>query len=260
MIVTLNSLGTKDEVEEIGQSIADVFPGHTVVYTPSGIEDYVASVKGYRTNSLRSTNLILTISHQVWLRNGDEAHWRIRDLHLQRKGGSTWGDDFGRESLTYQGPVDPEKILLQADYDASRLKVMQKEVGGQYAGRTTQDPHTLVVGFRPNTTPRSNAQSTFLVGGLPEEWWMGVGYIDIPSGTNAKRFDGAIDWLDSTNIVSIGEAGHKALDERGIAHGAMPAIKDFRRADHDNIKTAQTFGMMLRETARTGEDNRSWRP
>lgn len=257
MLVTIN-LATKDPsvLEAKGLEIANTFVGKTNVYLPRSVEDFVDKVRKHKNNAKGTNHLVLLGSHFNLESSMTEGTWRTAELFFQRYGGSVWGEEPTRESLTYQGTLeDLDRVALQASYDEGRLSVYKK-LPSAYFGRTSSDPHTLVVGFKP-PYPKTTRYSEFVMEGLPAEQWQGTAFIPA-SQASKKGLGGLIEWLDQTNVVSIGDDAHAILEELGVEHGSLPRINDvYRREDP---KAPKKFGMALREATRTFGDMRDWKP
>lgn len=253
MLIALDFPRGNFDQQEIAKNLIKDVKGKFTIYMPKTLDDFVAQVKKYRPK--KTVHLILLASHFQFLSEASEAKFRSAEYFFQAKGGAVWGENPNRESISYvQGYTytDAKRLITEAEYNAQRALVYQS-ISNKYTGRTVIDPHTTVVGFMP-TFPTTSNYTEYLLGGLPSDWWMGVSFLD-------KRYLNSVEslllWMEDTNVVTIGDDSHEKLQSLNIEHGAFPGLKEIY--NNKNTSASKKVGVMLRETARTGEDNRKWR-
>lgn len=245
--------GFRDHESMAKELVKDV-KGKTIIYMPKTIEDFVAQVKKYEPK--KTQHLVLLRSHLSLLKNASEAEWRSTDLFFQARGGAVWGEDPERENLTYVDKysfTDTNRVVVEATYNAQQASGY-RALSKKYLGRTYLSPNVVIFGFNP-TVPSQSRYSEFFMSGLPADWWRGVGFLD-------KKFTPSIDSLmlsiSESKIVSVGEESHQSLLDNNVEHGAVPGLKEVFNLKGPMV--AKKYGMLIRDTTRTGDDNRAWRP
>lgn len=265
MLIALNTskeyeIGQQSQLDYVQELISRV-PGKYNIVLPESIEHYTDILKKFRPK--KKNHLVLLSNHQVLLKKATEGTWRAHEYLLQSRGGSTWGDDPGRASLTYAGTLENmDEIAKSAEYDYGRA-ILFSSMTKKYLGRTKSDPRLIVFGFTP-TLPKTSQYAELLLSGLPsetgdqmpDEWWEGVGFISTVSDDQAVK---VTDWFrDWTNFVTIGDKAHEQFKRLGISHGAIGTTNQLFKKK--TLETAKSVGRMIRESARVEEDNRTWTP
>lgn len=240
--------------EMIAKELVKDVKGKTTIYMPKSIDDFVEKVKKYEPR--KTQHLILLRSHFSFMSAASDAQWRATDLFFQSRGGAVWGEDPERENLTHVSRYDfnnTSRVIDEATYNAQQANAIRAHVK-TYLGRTSVSPTTTFVGFNP-TYPKQSRYSEFFMDSLPSDWWRGVSFVEkrVTPATESLLFA-----LDETNIVSVGDEAHDRLLELNIEHGSVPGLRQIFNAKDSTVGVK--YGRLLRETARTGDDNRSWRP
>lgn len=252
MLIVLNFPENFSEKEDFARELIKDTKGTFSIVLPKTFQDYVSLIKKYRPK--KTSHLIILKSHYDYLRTEPEGAWRTAEFLLQTRGGEVWGEPPTRDSMTYAGTFDNAKnVLVQASYNGHRAIIFDA-LSRNYIGRTQSDPHTAIVGFKPTPPDRVTRVSEFLISGLPDEWWKGVAFLD---NNSVGPLEKTLHWLENTNIVSIGDVGHQKLTDLNVEHGAMPEVSKLYKSKNQNA--ASQYGIMLRNTAGTQTDNRSWK-
>lgn len=251
------------EGAEYAKQVAEHLDGKTQIINPRSWDDYREALVAYKPNL--KNHLILLSTHHELFESTDtpEPKWRTSEIYFDQKGGAIFGvePEIHKSLWVSELTNDPSRIAKHATINAYRAIEIKKIAGANYYGRTSSDPHTLLVGF----TPRFNSTSgiaTQVVGSLPDEWgqfgdWSGVGYLNIVR--DDAKFTKITDWFkDWTNIVALGPGAHEALTRIGVEHGVAPIPTGNGR--FKNQLVYPKYGLLLREVARYGEDRLNWTP
>lgn len=218
---------------------------------PETTEQYFELVKIHKNNKRGTSHLILARSHHELLREEPKRLVRQAEHFFQKKGGSVWGEDIFPEAVSYAGDLeDLDYLALATKMDESRELYMRSITPTQYYGRTQTDPHTLIVGISPKSALVQNKYVGFIYEGLPEDWWNGVAFLPTPAASSIKKYQDAIEWLD-INTIALGETADTFLTSIDMPHGAAVLPKDALAKK----MTAKNYSILLRETARTQENN-----
>lgn len=261
MLIALNFPDAYTGHVKFAEELIKDVKGKFTILMPKTLEEYNEAVKKYRPK--KTVHLILLVSHHKWLKGASDGVWRAAEYTLATRGGAVWGDDPGRASLTYAGSfLDQDRILVEAGYRGQRAMLFDS-LSRKYLGRTDSDPHTAIVGFVPSYPRLAQVADLFLSGfplesskdTVPSEWWEGVAFLD-------KAADGPLEktlhWLEDSRILAIGDAASARLTALNVEHGTLPEVSKLLKVK--KIETAKSVGRMVRETARTYDDNREWRP
>lgn len=249
------------EGAEYAQEVAKHFPGKTQIFNPRTREEYIQAISKYKP-SLKNHLILLQTHHELYDTATSEYFWRMAEIYFDNKGGSIFGVEPEKHNNLWVAdlPSDPARVGKHANISAQRSINMKKIAGAAYYGRTSIDPHTLLVGM----TPRLNSASgiaTQVVTSLPESWaehgnWWGVGFLSL---TTDEKLAKVCEWLDeSANFVALGEKAHEALERLEVKHAAVPMPKGNGR--FKNLLTYPPYGIVMREAARYQENKLDWVP
>lgn len=260
MLIVLNFPDGFLDHEKYAKELIKDSKGKFTITMPHSLEEWVSIVRNYRPK--KTVHTILLASHYKMLKNASDGDWRATEMLLLARGGAVWGEPPARRAPSYAGTEEnTEKILTEATYRAQRAMIFDT-LSRKYLGRTDSDPHTAIVGLRLWVPLNSKISDYFLSGlptdtgnEMPDQWWEGVSFLMLDTLSNLEK---SLMWLSDTNIVTIGDRAHNTLTELNVAHGSMPEISKVFKVRDD--ARAKSVGRMVRETARTGDDNRQWRP
>lgn len=253
---------------EYAKEIATHMDGKTQILNTRTIKEFVDAVKGHKPSMKQ--HLILLASHQDL--GSDSLPTEIQrqlEWTIANKAGLVYGIESPGTLSTYVGPIEknPERVAKNAYVSTYRAISARKELGTQFFGRLTQDPHTLIVGYRPRNVLKSGGIDRQIITSLPAQWgisndrtkpsdWSGVAFIPVVA---ADKFQPVVDWLyDSANYVALGEKAHLFLEEQGIEHGAAPMPTG--NGAFNNKHTTPNYGMLIRTVAKTHEIKLDWKP
>ena len=223
------------------------------LHYPETATHYFELVKKHKNSKRGNSHLVLARSHHELLQLEPIRLQRQAEHFFQRKGGSVWGEDLGLGFPSYSGDLENlEYLELQVKNDEARELHMRSVVPTQYYGRTQTDPHTLLVGIAPKSALVQNKFVGFLYEGMPEEWWNGVAFLPVPTASAMKKYQDAIDWLE-INTVALGALAGDVLTDLQIPHGTTMLPREALTQK----MTAKNYSILVRETARTQENNLS---
>lgn len=218
---------------------------------PETTEQYFELVKSHKNSKRGNSHLILARSHHELLRNEPNRLVRQAEHFFQKKGGSVWGEDLLPDSVSYAGDIeDLDYLELVVKMDETRELHMRSITPTQYFGRTQTDPHTLIVGVSPKSALVQNKYVGFIYEGLPEDWWNGVAFLPKPTAASLSKYQKFLEWMD-INTIALGEDSHLSLEKADIVHGTAFTPQDALKRK----MTAKSYAILLRETARTQENN-----
>lgn len=255
MLIALDFPAGSRNQQEVAEDIMKDVTGKINIFMPRSLDEFIAKVKAYQPKI--NQHLVLLSSHYKFLNGASEATWRTAEYIFQSKGGAVWGTDPGRETLTFVKDYDyntaPDRIASEGAYNTQRAYHVRAH-SKTYIGRTSVDPHTLIVGFRPSF-PASSKLSDFFIGSLPSDWWQGVAFSNTHVLSVVEKYVIA---LPSASIVTASDAAHEGLTKLNIEHGAVPAPSLVYKSSDPTA--SRRYGSLIRDTSRTGADNRKWRP
>lgn len=236
----------KEYKEDLGIALANLVGKRTRVFESRDREEYVDMVKSYKTTG--RDNLVLINTHYDLGTSDPLGHWRALDITVAQKGGVIFGEPAPREAITYMQPVDErylENIVLTAQHYETRAALLKKEAPG-YVGRSDSDPHTLVFGFVPSW-PRLSITAEAFLAGLPDEWWMGVGYYSKRTGGGKSiedYYSKAVDKFYFSSYITVTDTAHQVLTNLDVPHQQAPKI------EARTLPLAQKYGRELRQKSR----------
>lgn len=220
---------------------------------PETLEQYFELVKSHKNSKRGNSHLIFARSHHELLRYEPLRVQRQAEHFFQKRGGSVWGENLGLDLPSYSGDLDNLDYLeLQVKSDEARELHMRSVMPTQYYGRTQTDPHTFLIGIAPKSALVQNKFVGFIYEGMPEDWWNGVAFLPNPTASSMKRYQEAIEWFD-INTVALGEYAGDFLTDLQIQHGTTILPREALAKK----MTPKNYAILVRETARTQENNLS---
>lgn len=247
MLIGLNltdEYGTETK-GKLSEKIANSLSGNVHIFEPKTFEDYILVLRGYKAGSPKN-HLILVKTHYKFEEKSSNGRWRAADINFALKGGVVFGIDPGRETVTYEGKIlaDPSKMALVAQWTDNRTSQLKKDAKG-YFGRTSLDPHTLVLGFTPTYPGLSNIAES-LLDGLSDEWWKGVGFFNrrfFAGKSPEEHYKTALDRFEYASLVTVTDSAHQVLTSLGYEH--QNASQIYLRTFEDGV----LYGRKIRELA-----------
>jgi hypothetical protein len=237
---------SREYKEDLGIRLANLVGKRTRVFESRNHEEYSETIKAYKPNG--RDNLVLINTHYDLGQSDSLGHWRALDITVAQKGGVVFGEQPSREAITYQQPIKEDSLdhmVLTATHYANRASTLKKEAPG-YVGRSDSDPHTLVFGYVP-TWPRLALTAEAFLAGLPDEWWMGVGYYSKRTG-GGKSVDEfyakAVDKFYYSSYITVTDLAHEVLTRLDVPHEIAPRI------DARTLPAAKKYGLNLRKISR----------
>jgi len=177
-------------------------------------------------------------------------------------------DKLETQSATFAGRVDTlrtpvevlaRELVTQAEYYENAAQRLNRYPS--YIGRPTpsvvlfgekrggQPPYPTTAAFYPE---RKAGSAATLLEALPDAYWRTAGIANVLEEPDVK---GLLETLGEPKVVALGRVADRALTELGVPHGTVPHPQYVKRFYN---KYVQDYGVLIEETARSGEDNGTW--
>lgn len=231
---------------EVAQGLKDIIGNRAKIYDTEDFDETVDILKRY--SLYRRETRILIHPLQEIAANTSEGMWRAGEWFYARRGGILFGEDVRRENIAYRGPIpdDLQKMIDSAAWHWQRARYV-KSAAPRVFGRAHQDPHTLILGYRPSW-PRLAKSAEAMVAGLPADWWRGVAFFVPSSNAGAdEELEQVFETYMYAQRVTVTKNAHAYLERMGEPHQDMdlpaPQFKD-------GMPKYTVYGNRIRELAR----------
>ena len=219
MLIGLNDKNIERRYE-VAKELQSKVGKDAIIYDTDDFQETVNIVKKYKFSGKQPIILIHPI--QEIATDQSEGLWRAGEIWYARRGGLLFGEKPERETMAWRGktPDNVDDIIDTTKFYVGKAKYVQKATPSFY-GRSGQDPHTIIFGFRPSW-PRLSTNGDHLIGGLPSEWWKGVGFF-VPSSLEGRitQTQKILDAFPYASRVTITRNMDEVLDEMGEPHQAL---------------------------------------
>jgi hypothetical protein len=273
MLIVLRHPDGLEASAEYAKLVAGNLNGTTRIYNPRSLADYTGAINKYSVGVKKHLILLSTFKEHLATDTPPEIErqftWALINKAALEYGVAPTGSTLS--TLVEGGlPKDPVTVAKNAYVSTKRALDAKKYLGAGYTGRLTTDPHTVLVGYGPNTISCEKISGIMrqIISSLPVEWgrntddsrasdWSGVSFLKIPN--NDERWSAIRTWLeDSSNFVAIGEKAHQTMTRVGLTHGAVPA--PVGNGKFNSLSTTPKYGLLIRDVAKTNEHRLEWKP